>query len=96
MDMEQFYVMAPEQQTRWLRREEWKVRLVHVAGWALIGFVGLVVFASVLKTLVLCGPLAAFFAFLLWSSAMLLHSFIRLIWRHFHTPEDGSSLGNIR
>jgi hypothetical protein len=89
--LERFQAMTPEQQSQWLRRETWKVRLMHLAGWTLISLVGLVCLLSVFKTLVYYGPLAAFFAFLLLSSAMLLPSVVRSVWQLLRTHhEEGS------
>lgn len=87
MTIDDFTAMTPTQRTRWLRRERWVARLFSCAGWTLIVLVGLVACLSVIKTFVLYGPLAAFFAFLVWSSAMLLPWVIRSIWRLFTTTE---------
>ncbi len=78
---ERFRAMTPAQQSRWLRRAIWQARLMSLAGWTLIGSAGLVSLLSIFKTLVSYGPLAAFCAFLVLSSAMLLPSVVRSVWQ---------------
>ena len=79
-ELDEFMALTPDEQSRWLRRETWKARLLSIAGWTLFISSGLLMLLVVFKTLVIYGPLQAFFAVLFCSAMLLLPSVIRTIW----------------
>jgi hypothetical protein len=70
------FLMMTDAQERWLRREEVKVDLMHIAGWMLTGSMWIFLALVAIKTFVVYGLLAA----LGWSVIAVLLGLFPFLW----------------